>query len=92
MDFPSENWVSNDWDDLSRASANVVGDYTLEIFTQPRNTGRILDNFRRFLGGSKQRATRLCTGELLYHFCKINWQQNSKFLALTIKVTSNIRS
>jgi hypothetical protein len=46
MDFPLENWVYNDWDDFDTASANVVGDYTLEIFAHLRNTGRILDNFR----------------------------------------------
>jgi hypothetical protein len=53
MDFPSENWVYNDWDDFDTVSANVVGDYTLEIFTQLRNTGSILDNFRCVLRGSK---------------------------------------
>jgi hypothetical protein len=46
MDFPSENWVYNDWDDFVTASANVVGDYTLEVFAQLRNTGRILNHFR----------------------------------------------
>jgi hypothetical protein len=53
MDFPSENWVFNDWEDFDTASANVVGDFTLEVFAQLRNTGRILDNFRCVLGGSK---------------------------------------
>jgi len=53
MDFPSENWVYNDWDDFDTVSANVVGDNTLEIFTQLRNTGSILDNFRCVLRGSK---------------------------------------
>jgi hypothetical protein len=67
MDFPSENWAYSDWDDLGGPPPTWW--YTLENFTQLRNTGRILDNFRRFLGGSKQQATRLCTGELLYHFC-----------------------
>jgi hypothetical protein len=52
MDFPSENCVFNDWEDFDTASANVVGDYTLEVFAQLRNTGRILDNFRCVLGGS----------------------------------------
>jgi hypothetical protein len=53
MDFPSENQVYNDWDDFDMASANMVGDYTLEIFAQLRNTGRILNNFRCVLGGFK---------------------------------------
>jgi hypothetical protein len=53
MDFPSENWVFNDWEDFNTASANVVGDFTLEVFAQLRNTGRILDNFRCVLGGSR---------------------------------------
>ncbi len=34
MDFPSENWVYNDWDDFDTASANMVRDYTLEVFTR----------------------------------------------------------
>jgi hypothetical protein len=34
MNFPSENWVYNDWDDFDTASANVVGDYTLEVFAR----------------------------------------------------------
>jgi hypothetical protein len=82
MDFPSENWVYNDWDDFDTASANVVGDYTLEIFAQLRNTGRILDNFLCVRAGpdpgtlqgrprgiqSRQRATRFCTGELFIPF------------------------
>ena len=53
MDFPSENWVFNDWEDFDTASANVVGDYTLEVFAQLRNTGRILDNFWCVLRGSR---------------------------------------
>jgi hypothetical protein len=53
MDFPSENWVFNDWEDFDTASANVVGDFTMEVFAQLRNTGRILDNFRCVLGGSR---------------------------------------
>ncbi len=53
MDFPSENQVYNDWDNFDTASANMVGDYTQEIFAQLRNTGRILDHFRCVLGGSK---------------------------------------
>ncbi len=50
MDFPSENWVYNDWDDFDTASANVAGDYTLEVFAPLRNTGRILDHFRCVIG------------------------------------------
>ena len=46
MDFPSENWVYNDWDDFDTASANLVGGYTLEVFAPLRNTGRVLDHFR----------------------------------------------
>jgi hypothetical protein len=53
MDFPSENWVFNDWEDFDTASANVVGDFTLEVFAQLRNTGWILDNFWCVLRGSR---------------------------------------
>jgi hypothetical protein len=41
MDFPSENWVFNDWEDFDTASANVVGDFTLEVSSGARGTWRL---------------------------------------------------
>ena len=53
MDFPSDEWVYNDIDDFDTAPTTVKGDYTLEIYAQLRPTGRILDNFRAVLGGTR---------------------------------------
>jgi hypothetical protein len=53
MDFPSQVWEFNDLDDFDTAPPTISGDYTFELYAQLRATGRILDNFRAVLGGSK---------------------------------------
>jgi hypothetical protein len=53
MDFPSQDWEFNDLDDFDTAPPTISGDYTFELYAQVRATGRILDNFRTVLGGSK---------------------------------------
>jgi hypothetical protein len=53
MDFSSQDWEFNDLDDFDTASPTITGDYTFELYAQLRATGRILDNFRAVLDGSK---------------------------------------
>jgi hypothetical protein len=53
MDFPSQDWEFNDLDDFDTAPPTISGDYTFELYSQLRATGRILDNFRAVLDGSK---------------------------------------
>ena len=53
MDFPSQDWEFNDLDDFDTAPPTISDDYTFELYAQLRATGRILDNFRAVLGGTK---------------------------------------
>ena len=53
MDFPSQDWEFNDLDDFDTAPPTITGDCTFELYAQLRATGRILDNFRAVLGGTK---------------------------------------
>ncbi len=78
MDSPSENWVYNDWDNFDTASANVVGDYTLEVFTQLRNTGRILDHFRCVLGGSKHLEINASLMDMIPNECFRGWRYRTQ--------------
>jgi hypothetical protein len=52
MEFPS-NWVVYSLPDYDSAAPSVAGDFTVELFAQLRNTGRILDGFRFALDGTK---------------------------------------
>jgi hypothetical protein len=78
MDFPSENWVFNDWEDFDTASANVVGDFTLEVFAQLRNTGRILDNFRCVLGGSRHLEIDASLMDMIPNECFRGWRYKTQ--------------
>ncbi len=53
MDFPSQDWEFNNLNDFDTAPPTISGDYTFELYAQLRATGRILDNFRAVLDGSK---------------------------------------
>jgi hypothetical protein len=52
MEFPS-NWVVYSLPDYDSATPSVAGDFTVELFAQLRNTGRILDGFRFALDGTR---------------------------------------
>ncbi len=52
MEFPT-NWVVFSLPDYDTEAPSVSGDFTVELFAQLRNTGRILDGFRFALDGSK---------------------------------------
>jgi hypothetical protein len=52
MEFPT-NWVVFSLPDYDTETPAVTGDFTVELFAQLRNTGRILDGFRFALDGSK---------------------------------------
>jgi hypothetical protein len=52
MEFPT-NWVVFGLPDYDTEVPAVTGDFTVELFAQLRNTGRILDGFRFALDGSK---------------------------------------
>jgi hypothetical protein len=52
MEFPT-NWVVFSLPDYDSATPTVAGDFTVELFAQLRNTGRILDGFRFALDGAK---------------------------------------
>jgi hypothetical protein len=52
MEFPT-NWVVFSLPDYDTETPAVSGDFTVELFTQLHNTGRILDGFRFALDGNK---------------------------------------
>jgi hypothetical protein len=92
MDFPSENWVFNDWEDFDTASANVVGDYTLEVFAQLRNTGRILDNFRCVLGGSKHLEINASLTDMIPNECFRGWRYRTQKSPAEVVIRKNMFS
>ncbi len=51
MDFPAE-WVVLQMEEYNTATQDYQGDFTVELLTQLRSTGRILDNFRFALDGA----------------------------------------
>jgi hypothetical protein len=57
---------------------NVVGDYTLEVFAQLRNTGRILDNFRCVLGGSKHLEINASLMDMIPNECFRGWRYRTQ--------------
>jgi hypothetical protein len=52
MEFPT-NWVVFNLPDYDTEAPAITGDFTVELFAQLRNTGRILDGFRFVLDGAK---------------------------------------
>jgi hypothetical protein len=52
MEFPT-NWVVFSLPNYDTESPTVTSDFTVELFAQLRNTGRILDRFRLALDGAK---------------------------------------
>jgi hypothetical protein len=52
MDFPHD-WTVLAAEELETATPRVTGDVTIEVMAQLRPSGRILDNFRVALAGSK---------------------------------------
>jgi hypothetical protein len=52
MEFPT-NWVVFSLPDYDTEVPAVSGEFTVELFAQLRNTGRILDGFRFALDGTK---------------------------------------
>ncbi len=92
MDFPSENQVYNDWDDFDTASANMVGDYTLEIFAQLRNTGRILDHFRCVLGGSKHLKINASLTDMFPNECFRGWRYRTQKSPSEVVIRKNMFS
>ncbi len=52
MEFPT-NWVVFNLPDYDTEVPAISGEFTVELFAQLRNTGRILDSFRFALDGTK---------------------------------------
>jgi hypothetical protein len=52
MEFPT-NWVVFSLPDYDTEVPAVTGEFTVELFAQLRNTGRILDGFRFALDGTR---------------------------------------
>jgi hypothetical protein len=52
MDFPP-TWTVLTSDEYETATPSITGDVSMEICAQLRLSGRILDNFRVSLGGTK---------------------------------------
>ncbi len=56
----------------------MVGDYTLEVFAQLRNTVRILDNFRCVLGGSKHLEIDASLMDMIPNECFRGWRYRTQ--------------
>ncbi len=52
MDFP-QDWTALAAEEFETVTLGVNGDVTMEVMAQLRPSGRILDNFRLALAGSK---------------------------------------
>jgi hypothetical protein len=64
MDFPPA-WTVLTTDEYKTATPRITGNFTMEICAQLRPTGRILDNIRVALGGTKILEYEADLGQLI---------------------------
>jgi hypothetical protein len=85
MEFPMEDWVFSDVDEFDVAPPTITGELVLELFAQLRPTGRILDNFRLAMDGSKLLTVAADLGAIIpanrFAGHKLRFQQRPRDIA-----------
>ena len=91
MDFPPA-WTVLTSEEYETATPRITGDVSMEICAQLRPSGRILDNFRVSLGGSKILEYEADLGQLIpIPFFK-GWRVKGQCWARDVAIRANIFS
>jgi hypothetical protein len=91
MDFPPA-WTVLTSEEYETATPRITGDVSMEICAQLRPSGRILDNFRVSLGGSKILEYEADLGQFIpIPFFK-GWRVKGKCWARDVAIRANIFS
>ena len=91
MDFPPA-WTVLTSEEYETATPRITGDVSMEICAQLRPSGRILDNFRVTLGGSKILEYEADLGQLIpIPFFK-GWRVKGQCWARDVAIRANIFS